>query len=378
MCPDSFPGEPIGDDQAGMGGGKLHRVAPGLASAVLQHEYHVTWVGNLLEDTSGAIPSASETGSAIGTAVPFQRVLKEDPVASQMAKEGDWVISTRLTTVGSITRILARQEWVQKGTLRKLESAHSYICLWANSYNVLGGRFKERVRRFANVLSIITSVNHLSELTPVVAGLSTVPSQDATSLSLTAADLALTSERLAVLVQGDNDSDTSDDGEAGTSPESVSREKLLDGIADDLMSDTQCLLDLGPRFAEQVTNPIATEAATNPLSSFDGGLSDTFTERILRLYPHCESNLARRLGNANWRRVLKIVECEPRTSGGRVIGDQDDDTTHDAAENESVGFGSAVDTLFTWEQSLFHDSRVGTASHVSGAKHRIVNLLKGI
>ncbi|GAW24464.1 hypothetical protein ANO14919_140490 [Xylariales sp. No.14919] len=272
---------------------------------------------------------------------------------------------------GSVTRILSRQEWVQKGTLRKLESAHSYICLWADGYDVLSGQFEERlknsqragdltIRLLQNICQTLTQ-----ELTPVVAGLSTVPSQDATSLSLTAADLALTSERLTVLVQGDNDSDTSEDGEAGTSPESVPREKLLDGIADDLRSDTQGLLDLGPRFEEQVTNPIAREAAAIPLSLFNGRLSDTFTERIIRSYPQCESNLARRLGKANCLRVLKIAKCELRTSGGRVIEDQDDDTTHNAAENEPVGFGSVIDILSTWEQSLFHDSGVGTASHAS-------------
>lgn len=184
-------------------------------------------------------------------------------------------------------------------------------------------------------------------------------------MSLAAADLALTSERLAVLVQGDNDSDTSEDGEAVVPSESVSHEKLLDDIADDLRNDTQCLLDLGARFEEQVTNPIANEAAANPLSSIDGGLSDMFIERIIRVYPQCESNLAKRLGNANWLRVLKIAECKPRTSDGRIIQDRDNDGTHDLAENESVGLGSMIDILTTREQSIFNDSGVGTASTIS-------------
>ncbi|KAI1357332.1 hypothetical protein F5Y08DRAFT_173275 [Xylaria arbuscula] len=272
---------------------------------------------------------------------------------------------------GFVTRILTREEWVKKGTIHKLDSAHGYIRLWADGYDVLSGQFEKglknsqragdlTIRLLQNICRTLTQ-----ELIPVVTSLSTVPSQDATSLSLKAADLDLTSTRLAVLVQGDNDSDTSDDGEVVTPSDSVPKEKLLDDIADDLRNDTQCLLDLGSRFEEQVTNPIASEAAANPLSSFDGGLADTFIERIVRLYPQCESNLAGRLGKANWLRFLKIAECNPRTGDGRTIQSRDNDVTHDPAENESVVLGSVTDILSTREQSLFHDSGVGTASKIS-------------
>ncbi|KAJ3579278.1 hypothetical protein NPX13_g1292 [Xylaria arbuscula] len=272
---------------------------------------------------------------------------------------------------GFVTRILTREEWVKKGTIHKLDSAHGYIRLWADGYDVLSGQVEKglknsqragdlTIRLLQNICRTLTQ-----ELIPVVTSLSTVPSQDATSLSLKAADLDLTSTRLAVLVQGDNDSDTSDDGEVVTPSDSVPKEKLLDDIADDLRNDTQCLLDLGSRFEEQVTNPIASEAAANPLSSFDGGLADTFIERIVRLYPQCESNLAGRLGKANWLRFLKIAECNPRTGDGRTIQSRDNDVTHDPAENESVVLGSVTDILSTREQSLFHDSGVGTASNIS-------------
>ncbi|KAI0443962.1 hypothetical protein F4803DRAFT_512796 [Xylaria telfairii] len=273
---------------------------------------------------------------------------------------------------GVITRVLTQQHCVQKDTIRKLESAHGYIRLWADGYGVLGGQFEERLKNSqrAGDLTIRLLQNicrTLKELTSVVAGISTFASQDATDLSLTAADLALSAERLVVLVHGDNDSEVSDDGESGIPPWAVSREKLLNDIADDLRNDAQCLLDLGARFEEQVINPIISEAAASPLNSVNGGLSDIFIERIIRLYPQCESNLAGRMGKANWLRFLSIAEVKPQTIEGRGIQDRDTNIIHDATGSEPIERRSIVDITSTREKSLFRDSGLGTASHVSGS-----------
>jgi hypothetical protein len=48
---------------------------------------------------------------------------------------------------GAVTRILAApQHGIRKNTIRKLESAHSYIRLWADGYGVLSGQFEERLK----------------------------------------------------------------------------------------------------------------------------------------------------------------------------------------------------------------------------------------
>ncbi|KAI0183593.1 hypothetical protein EV127DRAFT_18610 [Xylaria flabelliformis] len=270
-----------------------------------------------------------------------------------------------------VIHILAQQHWVQKNTLHKLESAHSYIRLWADGYGVLSGQFEERLKNSQRAgdltIRLLQSICRTltQELTPIVTGISTVASQDVTGLSLTATDLALSSERLAVLIQGDNDSEASEDGESVTLPEPASHDKLLDDIADDLRNDTQCLLDLGTRFEEQVMNPIASEAAANPLNSFDAELSDTFIERIIRLYPRCESNLAGRIGKANWLRFLRIAESKPQTSESRVIEDRDTDVIQDASESEPIDLESLTQVTSIRGKSLFKDSGLGTASHVS-------------
>ncbi|KAI1311742.1 hypothetical protein F5Y03DRAFT_287677 [Xylaria venustula] len=272
---------------------------------------------------------------------------------------------------GPVTDILTEQHLTKKNTIRKLESAHSYIRLWADGYGVLSGQFEAKLKNSQRAgdltIRLLQSICRTltQELIPIITGIPTVASQDATSLSLTAADLALSSERLAVLVQGDDDSDASEDGDSAAPSGSVSYEKLLDDIADDLRNDTQCLLDLGTRFEEQLLNPIASEAAAKPVPLFDGGLSDTFIERIIRLYPQCESNLAGRMGEANWLRFVRIAELKPRTNEGRPVQDNDTDAVHDVTENEPSEFKSVVDTASTRGKSIFHDSGIGTTSHVS-------------
>ncbi|KAI0970720.1 hypothetical protein F4678DRAFT_434454 [Xylaria arbuscula] len=281
---------------------------------------------------------------------------------------------------GLVTDTLTEQHLTKKNTIRKLESAHSYIRLWADGYGILSGQFEGKLKNSQRAgdltIRLLQSICRTltQELVPTITKISTVASQDATSLSLTAADLALSCERLAVLVQGDNDSDASEDDDPVAPSGSVSYEKLLDDIADDLRNDTQCLLDLGTRFEEQLLNPIASEAAANPLNSFNGGLSDTFIERIIRLYPQCESNLAGRMGNANWLRFVRIAELKPRTSEGRPTQDKDTDTVYDATESEPIDFQSVVDTASTRGKSLFHDSGLGTASHASESRPNAVRL----
>lgn len=47
---------------------------------------------------------------------------------------------------GAVVRILAQQHWIQKNTIRKLESAHSYMRLWADGYGVQSGQFEEKLK----------------------------------------------------------------------------------------------------------------------------------------------------------------------------------------------------------------------------------------
>lgn len=47
---------------------------------------------------------------------------------------------------GVVNRNLAQQHGLQKITIRKLESAHSYIRLWADGYGVASGQFEEKLK----------------------------------------------------------------------------------------------------------------------------------------------------------------------------------------------------------------------------------------
>ncbi|KAI0869558.1 hypothetical protein GGS24DRAFT_505669 [Hypoxylon argillaceum] len=263
---------------------------------------------------------------------------------------------------GAVVRILAQQHWIQKNTIRKLESAHSYMRLWADGYGVQSGQFEEKLKNSQRAgdltIKLLQSICRTltQELTPIVTDILSIASQDATGLSLTAADLALSSERLTVLFQGFNDGEASEDGESVTPSQLPSREKLLDDIADDLRNDTQCLLDLGTRFEEQVINPIVNEVATNHLGSIDSGISDTIFERIARFHPECESNLAECMGKANFLGYVKIAELEYLTGEGRAAPDEDADIVYDATVSEPNKSKLIAEIASTRENPLSRDS----------------------
>lgn len=161
-----------------------------------------------------------------------------------------------------------------------------------------------------------------------------------------------------MLVQGDDDSDFSSSDESsdsGTEEDNgdITRAEKLRGVAEDLTMDTECLLDLGARFDEQVVNPLANEEAVDPQTVDGWDPSEHFVERIRRLYPACDDDLAKRLGKANWERVLKFQESKEKNATESVA----------IATTTLSTFADLVHLLQEPKDttSMFHDSGVGTS-----------------
>ncbi|GAP85046.1 hypothetical protein SAMD00023353_3900920 [Rosellinia necatrix] len=215
------------------------------------------------------------------------------------------------------TRVLSQQGSTKKGIIRKLESGRQYLNLWADGYSVLDGRFEDGLKKSQRAgdltIRLMQSICRVlaQELVPCIASIDI--SGEGADLSLKAADLVLSSEKLAVLVQGDDDSDASSNSGSIAELESISCEERLENIADDLRNDTQCLLDLGARFEEQVMNPIIIEATADETTLAVVGSSQIFVNRVLWFYPHCERNLCRRLGEATSMQVSRIQKLKPAT-----------------------------------------------------------------
>lgn len=100
------------------------------------------------------------------------------------------------------------------------------------------------------------------------------------------------------------ESDTDSDTESESSQHSDTA-AALDDIAEDLKTDTECLLDLGSRFNEEAVGPVATETAVDADEQIVWDPSDIFIDRVRWRYPKCDLEVSKRLGRANWTRVLR-------------------------------------------------------------------------
>lgn len=94
-------------------------------------------------------------------------------------------------------------------------------------------------------------------------------------------------------VSQNSDSDSDDENYATPGYPSI------EDLAEDLETDIQCLVDLGPRYKDPVRDPPNESASCN--------LSEYLADRIHRLYPGGDDTLMSALGRANWDRTTRLI-----------------------------------------------------------------------
>ncbi|KAK7962788.1 Cross-pathway control 1 [Apiospora aurea] len=256
-----------------------------------------------------------------------------------------------------ILQVLSKQGSFAASSMNKLQSAHSYFILWADGYGVPSGKFENEMRRSQRAGNL--TIQLLQSICTTLSGrlISIAGLHNLDRMSLKAAEVSLAAERLVILLQGDDDNDGSSD-DTNESTDLSHTSESLDQISEDLITDTQCLMDLGDRFEDQVKNPIASEAAANPADYNSWTPSDHFIERVLLQYPKCETTLAGRLGEAVWLRLSQVI---PKTSDGLNEAESLNETGMPSSSSpiRDKRLANSVDA------SLFQDSGLGTSVAIS-------------
>ncbi|KAI1641469.1 hypothetical protein F4809DRAFT_636755 [Biscogniauxia mediterranea] len=268
-------------------------------------------------------------------AVSPERDVDEPPLVAHLYQACEDLYSGILTKLSSDYSI-------DRSVLLSLQRSHSYLVLWADGYGVSDGVLDTSLDKSRRARH--STLRLLSSLLPVI----TLDQQ--AQLDAKAAAVVHAADKLKYLTQkdaaGDSDSDTSSD------TSSVSGAADLDDIAEDLKTDSECLLDLGSRFDEKTVGATATEEAVDPTVLRNWDPSRNFVDRICWRYPQCDNELAERLGKANWARVLEYqktkdqntrpLQPEVSTSNPRVEGS-------DKASSKKV------------PSTTFHDSALGSS-----------------
>ncbi|KAL7621498.1 hypothetical protein AAE478_008822 [Parahypoxylon ruwenzoriense] len=216
---------------------------------------------------------------------------------------------------------LNNDQSIDKSILLSLQRSHSYLVLWADGYGVSDG-----------LLPIIAHNQHNQRV----------------QLDAKAAAVHDAADKLKYLTQQDETEDT--DSDTSSEASSVCGSTELDEIAEDLKTDAQCLLDLGSRFDERVVRPVSTEKAVDPSQISTWDPSRNFIDRIRWRYPQCDADLTKRLGKANWARVLKFQETKNLNSRKRQSPESK--SAADVATN--TGSSKVASTTF-------HDSGLGSS-----------------
>ncbi|KEY65507.1 hypothetical protein S7711_09297 [Stachybotrys chartarum IBT 7711] len=250
---------------------------------------------------------------------------------------------------------LAGDTSIDEAILLGLQRSHSYLVLWADGYSVSDGSLDASLdnswRAKRSTLRLLISICQT-----ITKRLLKILSRDQQDLLCDkAAAVIHTAEKLKYVAQKDDAADSNSDTSSDAS--SVTGASELEEIAEDLKTDTECLLELGSRFNEKTVGPVITESAVDPtlLEAWDP--SKNFIDRIRWRYPQCQPKLAERLGEANWARVLRYQEkkntsnplqpTEPQiradTKAATIKGSTGASTTfHDSALGSSVPSGPSL------------------------------------
>ncbi|KAF3012669.1 hypothetical protein E8E14_011448 [Neopestalotiopsis sp. 37M] len=201
---------------------------------------------------------------------------------------------------------LSANSATERGLLLKLQRSHSYLILWADGYGVTEGHLdasldkSRRVKRSTINLLISICQTLTKRLLPTLGREQQLRLQDR------AAEVMHKVELLKLIGSQDEPVDSDDDSDTESeSSQSSDTAAELDDIAEDLKTDTECLLDLGSRFKEQAVGPVVIETAVDPDELIIWDPSDTFIDRVRWRYPKCDPEVSQRLGRANWTRVLR-------------------------------------------------------------------------
>ncbi|KAK8042350.1 hypothetical protein PG994_012833 [Apiospora phragmitis] len=201
---------------------------------------------------------------------------------------------------------------VDKSILLSLQRGQSYLVLWADGFGVSDGLLDKSLdksrRARASTLRLLFSVSQT--LTKRLVQF--ISQEHRTRLSTKITNINLAADKIRFLIEhddtGDSDSDTSSD----TSSQAGATD--LEEIAEDLLTDTQCLMDLGSRFQEEHVGPVNVEPAVSAAQLGTWEPSMNFVDRVRWRYPQCDTALAERLGKANWARVLRHRETVSENS----------------------------------------------------------------
>ncbi|RYP65226.1 hypothetical protein DL770_009053 [Monosporascus sp. CRB-9-2] len=295
--------------------------------------------------------------------------LSETSDAGKLAWIQDWNIEAAEPDKGSATSRLAKEsvavfKKILKGlsnrdipqqSFRRFETSCSSLILWETGYGVGDGKLDEAFTRSRTLRrSILEPLVSISEtLTDRL-----IPLLDLSDEMFGAYSVLrlVTAEAKTTMHEGYDD--------ASESAESDSDASALESsdwgeIAEDLWTDTQCLLDLDPLIKSPVPDPVKPsedkEQGTTHLKPYFA-----YSGRISYRFPKAGASLVDRLARANWLRFLKSKDIRDINKAARQELAPEQTVINIEQGTRTAPHGTEL-------VSKFHDSGRGTSIHAGSA-----------
>ncbi len=235
-------------------------------------------------------------------------------------------------------------------------SLASWTSCWAraNGYATLLTVCSGAFAKFSRTVCLDnTRVGHNhADLVPEVAG-ALLPSLDGVAQQSVRQQSERTSEVAHLALSGvhqDDDSDSaSDSGSESSFGGSVAC--VIEDAIEDLKTDIQCLVDLGPRYKEPVRDKEAAKEEAAPLRTAPiWDPAEYLASRIRHRYPEGDAEFTRILGRANWDRLQRLYASKDANARDR-----------EAQQRPSLAQTQLSGPPATVKGTEFHDSGLGTS-----------------
>ncbi|KAK4233258.1 hypothetical protein C8A03DRAFT_19629, partial [Achaetomium macrosporum] len=272
-------------------------------------------------------------------------------------------LASRLSTAASelFSQLLAHGRPSQpsnfsKSLFRKLGREYSCLQLWCDGYGLASGDLdvvlaeSRRLRCLTVRLLARICYTLADKLTPVsllsLDDISRDGLKDQAARTRDLAETAMLAIRDTDHTESDSD-DSEEDGDSETGSVTNYDSHAVEDIVEDLKTDIQCLVDLGPRFKEPVRDRTDKEEAAAPPQETSWDPAEYLTARILLRFPEADPVFARILGQANWDRAQRLYSAKEMNT--------------QSAEKQVVEAEPASRAPGTVLESAFHDSGLGTS-----------------
>ncbi|KAL2201511.1 hypothetical protein P885DRAFT_73854 [Corynascus similis CBS 632.67] len=281
----------------------------------------------------------------------WQYSLLHDNSSEHSSSWNDGPASRLSTAASELFRLLLDEVPLQNSRLvvRTLQREYSCLQLWCDGYGLAAGDLdavlaNSKRLRYSTIRLLVSVCYTLADkLTAVLLPGLDVISQD--RLKDKAARTKDVAEAAAFSIPS-TDSD-SEDSDTESVSSGVHKLHTIEDIIEDLKTDIQCLVDLGPRYKEPILDRTIKEEAAIPHQDTTWDPVESLTARIRHRYPNVDGAFARVLGQANWERAQRLFAAKEKNA---------EDAERSNVKDESAS--RAPGTLLTSE---FYDSGLGTS-----------------